>query len=483
MYSRTFTIEDQMRFARLSGDYNPQHIDEVAARRTIFGGVAVHGIHLLLWSLNTLLDSEKGQLEISRLKATFSNPVTLSKQVEVQVTEQSEASIRWKLVSNGETHCTFSANYNNDISTHHPFVSKPSWNSSTTPEEPSFNSASTSSGSLPLEMDHTIYLENFKNLYNQLPDWQIATVLATTRLVGMTCPGLHSVFADLDIQFQDDSSPEDKLAYKVTRSDKRFSLLAINLEGAGVKGKLTTFYRTPPAEQSDMSEVQQNVNPQEFESYRALIIGGSRGLGEVTAKIISAGGGEVRLTYARGEDDANRVVQEIKTNGPHAKAFHLDIDTEDNSVTKILKDGWTPTHIFYLAAPKINMGNKNVFQHDLFNLYNRFFVERFFQLVTEVANFTAGEILQVFYPSTIFLDQSPADGLEYCAAKAAGEQICKLLQSNNRDIEVFYPRLPRVQTDQTASFRKIQVENTLDVMLEALRKQKQLSVDRREKGR
>ena len=41
---KTFTLEDQLEFARFSGDRNPIHIDPVAARRTLTGQCIVHGI-------------------------------------------------------------------------------------------------------------------------------------------------------------------------------------------------------------------------------------------------------------------------------------------------------------------------------------------------------------------------------------------------------------------------------------------------------
>src|ERR1035438_4230922 len=49
---RTFDFGDQKRFATLSGDWNPIHVDPVRARRTQAGGVVVHGIHVLLWALD-----------------------------------------------------------------------------------------------------------------------------------------------------------------------------------------------------------------------------------------------------------------------------------------------------------------------------------------------------------------------------------------------------------------------------------------------
>lgn len=51
---KTFTMADQSFFARLSGDFNPIHLDPLAARRTRAGDTVVHGVHMLAWSLDRL---------------------------------------------------------------------------------------------------------------------------------------------------------------------------------------------------------------------------------------------------------------------------------------------------------------------------------------------------------------------------------------------------------------------------------------------
>ena len=51
MIQHSFSLDDQVAFAKLSGDYNPVHLDPLKARRTRFGYPVVHGIHLMLWEL------------------------------------------------------------------------------------------------------------------------------------------------------------------------------------------------------------------------------------------------------------------------------------------------------------------------------------------------------------------------------------------------------------------------------------------------
>ena len=57
--SRTFTLEDQNTFAKFSGDFNPIHVDPIFARRTISGQCVVHGIHGLMWALDSLFSKNQ----------------------------------------------------------------------------------------------------------------------------------------------------------------------------------------------------------------------------------------------------------------------------------------------------------------------------------------------------------------------------------------------------------------------------------------
>ncbi len=159
---------------------------------------------------------------------------------------------------------------------------------------------------------------------------QIAVFLATTRLVGMECPGLHSIFSELDVRFTLEKDATGPLHYSVQRFDPRFGALTLGLSGAGVLGTIKAFVRPSPHAQPDVSRLTSVVKAKEFTGQHALIIGGSRGLGEVSAKLLAAGDAGVTLTYHRGADDAQRVVGEIVAAGGRATALPFDVLSPDN---------------------------------------------------------------------------------------------------------------------------------------------------------
>ena len=103
------------------------------------------------------------------------------------------------------------------------------------------------------------------------------------------------------------------------------------------------------------------VSPTEFAGSTALIIGGSRGLGALTAKILAAGGGKVIVTYATGQDDAEALTAEIRsqTAADVCETFQYNIYEEAATQLKNLKVG--VTHLYYFATGKIARQRDRVF--------------------------------------------------------------------------------------------------------------------------
>src|SRR5580658_10456419 len=81
--TRVFSADDQLAFARLSGDYNPIHLDPVAARRLLFGQPVVHGMHTLVWALDVWLEGMLAPTRLKHLKAKFRASIPLHVAVEL----------------------------------------------------------------------------------------------------------------------------------------------------------------------------------------------------------------------------------------------------------------------------------------------------------------------------------------------------------------------------------------------------------------
>jgi len=213
----------------------------------------------------------------------------------------------------------------------------------------------------------------------------------------------------------------------------------------------------------------------EFSGQRALVVGGSRGLGEVVGKLLCAGGAEAKITYYQGKEDAHRVVDQIRSDACVADFFRLDILNPKPDVLDALLKAWGPTHLYYFATPFIFSTVNGIFSPNLFQKFCDYYVIGFANAVNQLRSYG---LKNVFYPSTVFIDELPMNMAEYVAAKVAGEMLCNFLEKSHREMTIYRPRLPRMATDQTASLVPIINLDPVPVMIEALRSFRDLSISR-----
>jgi hypothetical protein len=111
----------------------------------------------------------------------------------------------------------------------------------------------------------------------------------------MVCPGLHSIFGGLTLNFCSEAGADDSLGFRVTATDPRFRVVRHAISGGGLFGTVESFSRLPPITQPAIDELARHVVRDEFRGAMAMVLGGSRGLGEVTAKLLAAGGAHVLI--------------------------------------------------------------------------------------------------------------------------------------------------------------------------------------------
>jgi NAD(P)-dependent dehydrogenase (short-subunit alcohol dehydrogenase family) len=279
----------------------------------------------------------------------------------------------------------------------------------------------------------------------------------------MVCPGLHSIFNRIEANFVE-TDDKAALQFVVTQVDERFSRVRIAAKGGALVAMLTTTVRPSPVVQPAMCEIARSVEDRAFEGASALVVGGSRGLGELTAKYLAAGGARVTITFAAGRSDAERVAAEIKAFGRtcHVMAFDARRPAKD----QLGERASTFTHVYYFATPKITSSNAKSFDNIRFEHFFAYYVRSFVDLC-ECLNSESEDLVHVFYPSSVWVQKEgrPSGWTEYAMAKAAGEVICDDLSRNMKHIRVTSARLPRLPTDQTASiFRDEQEASGLETM-------------------
>jgi NAD(P)-dependent dehydrogenase (short-subunit alcohol dehydrogenase family) len=321
------------------------------------------------------------------------------------------------------------------------------------------------SGSLPLWHCEAEACRLFPELSAALPPVQFAAILATTRLVGMECPGLHSFYSTMKLSFAREASGPPRMNFRVTATD-RFGGVRLAVDGPGLQGELGAFLRPPPRAQASVRELAQMVEAGEFSQQRAVIVGGSRGLGEVAAKLLASGGADVTITYRVGKEDAEAVATEIAAEGGRCTAVQFDCGHPAP-----IETAEPPEYLYYFASPHIGSDQGTVFSQERFAEYCRHYVTNFANTLLLFAR--GAPALNVFYPSTVFLDDAGANLPEYCAAKAAGEELCRQMALRFPSWRIYAPRLPRMATDQNNGLLPAEMEAPERVLLRHLRRQRE----------
>ena len=464
---RRFSFSDQKLFASVSGDQNPLHVDHLLARRTQGGEPVVHGINLLLWALDCYAKAHPDLLPLRSCSARFDHFVYLGERVDVLATQEGSGGAQLNLSVDNGTRVEMTLEFGE------PAAGLPGWVDPSSVAQPVLQIARERdieeldgrAGVLAFHMTQ----DEARGLFPAAERWlgarRIMALAASTYLVGMECPGLHSLYSSLSFSSCPGAESLDGLAFRVSKTYPRLQLVKQEIAGGGLVGTVSSFVRTSPVQQATMQSLSGVVENAEFAGSVALIVGGTRGLGELTAKLVASGGGRVFITWRSGKEDAERVAEEIRLSGGACETFCYD--TRESAEEQLSALPEMPTHAYYFATPPIFRVQSDLFLRNRLDEFLAVYVDGFWQLSKALR--IRQPNLSIFYPSSVAVTERPRGMTEYAMAKAAGEMLCTDMNASLSPIRVTTARLPRLPTDQTASVTVSQTADPVSVMLPIVR--------------
>ena len=409
-----FTAADQRSFAKLSGDYNPIHLDPAVSRRVGDGRPIVHGVHLLLRALEIHFAHSKVPRRV-RLSVTFLRPAFLKETIRVESTADGTVSAhadggvvvaRAQIApASGPARPSIAANRR---------IRKAPGAAHRTPTVHTLSDIAGSAGVVELASAGSVR-HAFPVLTRVLGAEVVAAIAGISNVVGMECPGRDSLLSGLRV----DLTPHARTApleWRVARADRRFGLVRLEVCGQGVTGTVDAFLRPPPAAPPTIAAAAARVGPAEFAGQRALVVGGSRGLGAATAILLAAGGGLPIVTYATGAAEAAALQREAHSAGRRIETLRFDL-ADAGAATGLGKAAarFRATHVYYFATPRIFARRQEPFDDKLFERFAAFYVGGFARVCASLL--PAAGAVDIFYPSSTAIEEQPAALAEYVAGK------------------------------------------------------------------
>jgi acyl dehydratase len=467
--TRRFGMADQLAFAALSGDYNPMHVDALAARRTQAGAPVVHGMHALLWALDALAAAELIGPQLCEVRAQFRKFTYLDAACDLDLTHWDSGAARAELCSNGLVLTTIQLRNGQRLvraeadgaNLAAPEVAR----ADNVARAPALQDLAGFRGSTTAPGAAEDFASAFPRLAGVVGSQRVSALAALSRLVGMVCPGLHSIFAGFTVDLVESNSQRPGLGFGVSKINQRFRLIGMNIHGGGVSGTATAFLRWPPVEAPSMEAVSAAVALGTFAGAVALVIGGSRGLGAVTAKAIAAGGGKVIVTYAKGRDEAAKLAAEINAARGPGVCTALAYESSGDAASQLSAVPEDINQLYYFATPPIFARTSDTFSAEQFRLFRSVYVDGFHGVCGFVRMRSRAPLLAAFYPSSVAVEEVPSGLAEYAKAKAEGEKLCAAMMTQIAGLKVVIGRLPRVLTDQTVTIAQVENADPLTVML------------------
>tara|TARA_B100001564_G_C20648383_1_gene675604 strand:- start:23 stop:1483 length:1461 start_codon:yes stop_codon:yes gene_type:complete len=453
--TKKYKAFDQNKFAKISKDFNPIHCNNIESRKSIFGGEIVHGVNILLTALNFLYKNKKIE-KPSQISCDFLKPLFLNQKtdfylnlkdrnaLEILVKSKNLLTSKFTIILkkinierlNKKNLSAKTINQINKINTNRIIDNKCLINNKNKYYQVNLKNFNLS--------------KSFSNINYKFNTQEIKEILCLSYFVGMVCPGKNSILFKITINMNSSKISKNlnknkKILFHLLNFSKALNKLTINFSGL-IEGEIQCFKYLSPKITHIKDLKKFRLESKYVNNKKALIIGGSRGLGEVTSKYLAIQKCVTYATYNLGLNEIKKFKKEFHRF--NYKIFFLKYDIENKKFITINKKKFKKIdYFFYFATPKILNTYLYKFDKILFNKYMNYYYRSFKNLCIEL-NRIAEKKIKIFYPSTIYINNNNQNFKEYTLAKKNSEFKIKKLEKKLNNIQIKIFRLPEMSTHQ-----------------------------------
>lgn len=447
------TQEQVQQFAELSGDYNPLHIDSEYAYNSLYKQQVVHGVYQVFYVLNDYLKKKCKKFYLSKISVNFHSALLLGEEFFVEVLE-SELQVEFLLKKSDEVITTIKVlllEEKSNTQFHKTVKYKKQL-----PQQPDFSKLETEYRE-SVFFDENLLKQMFYEVYDKLSFVSVGFLLATTRIVGMKFPGKNSIFSSINFECCHGSCEE--FTYSIS-FHKILKVVTINLNGM-LNGKLRALLRPEQVKMTPISQLKE-FKISNCTDQKALVVGGSSGIGLQCVRMLSLNNASVLFSYYKNEVEAKKNVIDLIAVNKNVCAFKMNVSNIEKETFDYINQ-FSPTHLYYFATPRI-IHNSELLNFNCFIELSEYYI---FALEKIIKN--CPSIKKIFLPSSTAIVELPKDMYEYSIVKYAMELFAFILQKKYM-VNVFVPRLPRIETNQTQSVMNVYSSKAEDVLYEELNK-------------
>lgn len=228
---KTFSINDQKIFSKLSSDYNPAHSLKRTKNQFCSTKIIVHGINILLTVLELFLKYRKTKPKLMR--CFFYRPIYLNEEMNFFVYyENKKKSEQIIEVQNSKKNiCT---RFVFSEKTFHKNIRIPKKKINlikTTKRTSNTNPIKFLNKSFQINFSNLKILKRFKLISKNFGSNLFNALLITSYFIGMKCPGKRAIFIGIDLNLIDLNDYKKYLIFNVSNFDKKLSMFTIKTCG------------------------------------------------------------------------------------------------------------------------------------------------------------------------------------------------------------------------------------------------------------